>query len=112
MNGSRDGSGRIGLHRLAQNRLHIDLFDDDDAQHGQTRTGRDVTADDIRGWPATVDLVTGLAPWGVGRDAAYRLAASGDAPVPILRVGRRLRVSRAAVMAALGIRDETLRTGA
>jgi hypothetical protein len=69
------------------------------------RRVRDVTADEIRAWPATVDLVTGLAPFGVGRDGAYRLAASGDAPVPVLKIGRRLRVSRSAVMTALGILD-------
>lgn len=82
------------------------------AQGGPTRTDRDVTADDIRAWPVTVDLVTGLSPWGVGRDAAYRLASTGEAPVPVLRIGRRLRISRAAVMAALGISDEPSRTAA
>ena len=69
---------------------------------------RAVTADDIRNWPATVDVVTGLAPWGVGREAAYSLAASGEAPVPILRVGRRLRVARSAVMDALGITERAV----
>lgn len=80
------------------------------AQLRPDRTVRDVTPDEIRAWPATVDLVTGLAPFGAGRDAAYRLAASGEAPVPVLRIGRRLRISRAAVMAALGIAEDPTRT--
>jgi hypothetical protein len=74
-------------------------------QDGPARTVREVTPDEIRSWPATVDIVTGLAPWGCGRDAAYKLAATGEAPVPILRIGRRYRISRAAVMTALGIAE-------
>jgi hypothetical protein len=64
-----------------------------------------VTPDEIRAWPATVDIVTGLAPWGYGRDGAYAAARDGSAPVPILRCGRRLRVARASVMTALGIEE-------
>jgi predicted DNA-binding transcriptional regulator AlpA len=68
-------------------------------------TARTPTADEIRSWPATVDLQTAGRAWGIGRDQAYRLAREGEFPVPVLRLGRYLRVSRAAVLAALGIAE-------
>lgn len=61
------------------------------------------TADEVRAWPVTVDLPTAGRCFGIGRDASYRLAAGGDFPVPVLRVGRRLVVVRAALLAKLGI---------
>jgi predicted DNA-binding transcriptional regulator AlpA len=39
----------------------------------------------------------------MGRDQAYKLAREGRFPVPVLRLGRSLRVTRAAVLEALGI---------
>jgi hypothetical protein len=65
------------------------------------------TADEIRAWPVTVDVPTGLSPFGLGRDAAYRAARSGTAPVPVLILGRRMRIARSAVMTALGIPELT-----
>ena len=62
-----------------------------------------MTPDDIRAWPATVDVVTAFRAFGLGRDAAYAVVKRGTAPVTVLRVGRRLRVTRASVMTALGI---------
>lgn len=38
----------------------------------------------------------------ISRDAAYRLARSGDLGVPVKRVGRQLRVSKADVLAYVG----------
>jgi hypothetical protein len=67
---------------------------------------RTPTADEIRAWPVTVDIQTAGRAWGLGRDQAYRLARQGSFPVPVLRLGRYLRVTRAAVLAALGI-DES-----
>lgn len=63
-------------------------------------------ANEILAWPVTVDLRTAGRAFGVGRDQAYRLARENRFPVPVLRLGRRLRVTRASVMAALGIDDE------
>jgi hypothetical protein len=68
------------------------------------------TADDIRSWPVTVDITTAGRAFGIGRDQAYRLAREGAFPVPVLRLGRYLRVSRAAVMAALGIIDAPMKS--
>jgi hypothetical protein len=63
------------------------------------------TADEIRAWPVTVDVCTAGRAWGIGRDQAYRLAKEGHFPVPVLKLGRYLRVTRAAVIDALGIDD-------
>jgi hypothetical protein len=63
------------------------------------------TADEIRSWPVTVDVQTAGRAFGIGRDQAYRLARENQFPVPVLRLGRYLRVSRSAVMRALGIEE-------
>ena len=61
------------------------------------------TADEIRAWPVTVDVPTAGPAWGLGRDTSYDLARQGAFPVPVLRLGSKLRVTRASVLAALGI---------
>lgn len=61
------------------------------------------TPEEIRAWPATVDVPTAGRAFGVGRDESYRLAREGTFPVTVLRLGRYLRVTRAAVLAALGM---------
>jgi hypothetical protein len=51
--------------------------------------------------PATVDLTTAGAFFGLGRDGSYAAHQRGDFPVPVLRLGRALRVTRASLLAAL-----------
>jgi hypothetical protein len=63
------------------------------------------TVEEILSWPVTVDVQTAGRAWGLGRDQAYRLAREGNFPVPVLRLGRYLRVTRAAVLQALGINE-------
>ena len=63
------------------------------------------TPDEIRAWPATVDVPTAGRAFGIGRDESYRLAREGRFPVPVLRLGRYLRVIRATVLQTLGIDD-------
>jgi hypothetical protein len=43
--------------------------------------------------------------FGISRSAAYRALAAGQLPIRTLRLGRKLIVTRADLMAALGIRD-------
>jgi hypothetical protein len=62
---------------------------------------------EIRGFTATVDVPTAGRCWGLGRDASYALARTGRFPVPVLELGGRLRVSRASIMKALGIAEDT-----
>jgi hypothetical protein len=66
---------------------------------------------EILAWPVTVDIPTAGRAWGIGRDQAYQLAREGRFPVPVLRIGRCLRVSRAAVLHALGIESMRLDRG-
>lgn len=50
---------------------------------------------------ATVSVVTGGASAGLGRDGSYRAAAAGQ--LPVIRLGRELRVVSAKMLAMLGI---------
>lgn len=53
--------------------------------------------------PPVVDLVTAANWLGIGRTTAYRLAAVGDFPVPVLRIGTSLRVPTAPLLRLLDI---------
>jgi len=61
------------------------------------------TPDEIRAWPVTVSVPIAGSAWGIGQRGSYLLARQGSFPVPVLRLGGTLRVSRAAVLAELGI---------
>ena len=50
-----------------------------------------MTRDELRGLPVAVDLVTAGRALGIGRTLAYELAARGDFPVPVRRIGTRWR---------------------
>jgi predicted DNA-binding transcriptional regulator AlpA len=63
------------------------------------------TPDDIRSWPVTIDVPTAGRAFGIGRDESYRLAREGRFPVPVLHLGRYLRVTRASVLTALGVSE-------
>src|SRR5688572_30762400 len=69
------------------------------------RPTRVPTPDEIRSWPVTVDVPTAGRAFGLGRDESYRLARVGAFPVPVLRLGRFLRVTRGALLSALEITD-------
>ena len=53
----------------------------------------------------TIDLPTLAKRLGIGRRQVYEAARRGDLPVPVIRVGRRLVVSRVAVSRLLGASD-------
>jgi predicted DNA-binding transcriptional regulator AlpA len=67
------------------------------------------TVEEVRSWPVTVDIRTAGRAFGLGRDQAYRLAREGRFPVPVLRLGRHLRVTRAALLEALGVDESPAR---
>ena len=62
-------------------------------------------ADELRALPVCVDVPTAARAFGIGRDGAYDLARSGRFPVPVLRLGRRLVVTRASLLTALGLTE-------
>ena len=54
----------------------------------------------------TVSVEEAAQALGIGRTLAYRLAAAGELPVPVIRVGRKLRVPAAPLRALLGLAPE------
>ena len=43
--------------------------------------------------------------WNCSVDAIYEAIARGDCPVPVLRIGRVIRLPRAAVLGAIGLAE-------
>ena len=68
--------------------------------------GGGMTAARLRALPVAFpfDPVVPLA-FGISRSAAYRALAAGQLPITPLRLGRKLIVRRADLLAALGIED-------
>lgn len=65
------------------------------------------TIDEIRGWPATVDVATASAAIGISRSYGYELAKRGEFPVKSLAVGGKTRVLTSDLMRVLGITPES-----
>lgn len=73
------------------------------------------TIDQIRAWPATVDVATASRAIGVSRSFGYELARRGEFPVKCLPVGGKTRVLTSDLMHVLGItpeRSEAAHSGA
>jgi hypothetical protein len=56
----------------------------------------------VRALPVTVDLPTAGRCFGLGRTKAYEMARAGEFPCPVLPIGRRFVVTKAALLRALG----------
>ena len=61
--------------------------------------------DEILALDAAVDIPTAGKCFGLGKSTAYELARSGKFPVPVLPLGKGYRVTRASILAYLGIED-------
>ncbi|MEV6646028.1 DNA-binding protein [Amycolatopsis sp. NPDC051371] len=59
------------------------------------------TLEEIRQWPATVDVVTAGRPLGLGRNGAYDAVKTGTFPVRVLKIGTRYRVVTSELIALL-----------
>lgn len=95
-NGPRRGArGRAGRHR------EISLPSSGRVR-GVRRLGV-VPLSSITGLPVMLDVPSAGRLLGIGRTRAYRLAASGGFPCPVLRVGGTWRVPTAGVLAVLGL---------
>ncbi len=64
-----------------------------------------LTPEQILALPAAVDIPKAGECFGIGRSKAYELARSGQFPVPVLPLGDMFRVTRASILAYLGIED-------
>lgn len=52
------------------------------------KTTPSFSMDEIRHWPAMVDLVRAARVFGIGRTLAYEMAQDGTFPVRVVKVGR------------------------
>jgi hypothetical protein len=76
------------------------------AQRPAVAGGVGLSAEAIRALPAAFPFDPVVpAAFGISRSAAYRALAAGQLPIRTLRLGRKLIVTRADLMAALGIQD-------
>lgn len=66
---------------------------------------RSMTRGELLALPVTVDVPTAGRCFGLSGKTAYRAAKDGTLPVPVLRLGRRLVVTRAALLQTLGVPD-------
>jgi hypothetical protein len=57
---------------------------------------------ELESLPVVVDLETAGRCFGIGRTRAHELVRAGEFPVPVLVVGRKYRVTRQAILAAVG----------
>ncbi len=53
--------------------------------------------------PASLSLIEAAALLGIGRTHAYSLEAAGEFPVPVLHLGRVIRVPTAPLLQLLGL---------
>lgn len=60
------------------------------------------TLEDVRSWPATVDVETAARALGIGRTTAYEWIKTAQFPVRVISVGRRHRVVTAGLVRLLG----------
>jgi hypothetical protein len=65
------------------------------------------TLDEIRRWPATVDIPKANAALGLSRAHGYALAQRGEYPARVLKVGGRYRVVTASIVRLLSENDDT-----
>jgi len=61
-----------------------------------------MTQEELLALPTVVDIVTAGRAFGISRTTAYRLLRDGNFPTPIRLVGGNYRVTRTALLRALG----------
>lgn len=66
-----------------------------------------LSREEILALDAAVDIPTAGKCFKLGKSTAYELARAGKFPVPVLPLGKSFRVTRASILAYLGIEDTT-----
>jgi predicted DNA-binding transcriptional regulator AlpA len=66
------------------------------------------TFDEICRWPAAVTLPLACTAYGISRSHGYELAARGEFPAQIIRVGARVVVVTADIIRSLSAADREL----
>lgn len=59
------------------------------------------TLEEIRAWPALVDIEDAGRALGIGRTTAYNLAQAGQLPVKVIMLGRQTRIVTASLIELL-----------
>lgn len=59
------------------------------------------TLDDIKGWPAVVDVPRACTAYGLSRSYGYELVRRGEFPAKVIEAGGRKLVVTASIVAAL-----------
>ena len=63
-----------------------------------------MTEEELLALPVSVDLITAGRAFGIGRTKAFELARVGEFPVKVLKVGRKFRVPKTAILEALDVK--------
>jgi hypothetical protein len=71
------------------------------AAEGGRRPPPPPTLEEIKQWPATVDVSTAASAFGISRSHAYDLVGRGEFPAEVLKFGTRCRVITASIVRAL-----------
>lgn len=66
-----------------------------------------MTRDELLALPVVVPLLVAGSAWTLGRDKTYDMDRRGELPFPVLTLGRRRVVTKAALLDSLGIRDDS-----
>jgi predicted DNA-binding transcriptional regulator AlpA len=73
---------------------------------------KSLTPAEVLALPAMPDLVPdAVAAIGVSRDTGYALNRRGEFPIPVITVGRSLKVRRADLLAFLGMAEDPVAAG-
>jgi excisionase family DNA binding protein len=70
---------------------------------GRENRGVEMASERVGLFGATVGVEEAAGLLGIGRTLAYRLARRGELPVPVIRIGRVLRIPTAPLRALLGL---------
>lgn len=73
------------------------------AGRGRVQVSARTTLADAARLPASLSLIEAAALLGIGRTHAYNLEAAGEFPVPVLHLGRVIRVPTAPLLELLGL---------
>jgi hypothetical protein len=76
------------------------------AVHANLAQAMAPTLDEIRRWPATVDIPKANMALGLSRAHGYALAQRGEYPARVLKVGGRYRVVTASIVRLLSENGE------
>lgn len=59
------------------------------------------TLDEVRSWPASVEVPVAATAFRISRSHAYELVARGEFPAKVIQVGSRYKVITASIIQAL-----------